>query len=77
MIAKVRLAQGRYDEALKEIEQETHEFFSLYGKNFIYYELGKKQQADSLFDVFKSKKPPLNTVALIFRLDPKGHKVHS
>ena len=24
-----------------------------------------------------SKKPPLKTVALIFRLDPKGHKTHS
>ncbi|WP_297795701.1 tetratricopeptide repeat protein [uncultured Eudoraea sp.] len=55
MIAKIRLAQGRNDEALAEIEQEKHEFFSLYGRNFIFYARGPKTTADSLFAEFLDK----------------------
>ncbi|RIA09019.1 TolB-like protein [Flavobacteriaceae bacterium MAR_2010_72] len=55
MKAKVYTAQGRYDEALNEIELETHEFFNLYGKNYVFYESGKERQADSLFNLFKKK----------------------
>ena len=55
MMAMVHLAQGKNDEAMKEIEQETHDFFSLYGKNFVYYALGKQEQADALFKEFIEK----------------------
>ncbi|NNK72970.1 MAG: tetratricopeptide repeat protein [Flavobacteriaceae bacterium] len=49
MMAKIRLAQGRFDEARAEIDQETHEFFSLYGRNFVAFASGRKKEADSLF----------------------------
>ncbi len=55
MMAKIRLAQGRTDEAIAEIEQEKHEFFSLYGRNFIQYELGHTMEADALFEEFLKK----------------------
>ncbi len=55
MMAMVRLAQGRYDEALKEIEQENHDFFGLYGKNFVFHALGKQEQADTFFKEFIEK----------------------
>ena len=31
---------------------------------------------DEIGKYYESKKPPLKTEALIFRLDPKGHKTH-
>jgi len=52
MMAKVRIAQGRYDEAVKEIELETHDFFHIYGMNFVYFAKGEKQRADALFEEF-------------------------
>ncbi|NNK88810.1 MAG: tetratricopeptide repeat protein [Flavobacteriaceae bacterium] len=55
MMAKIRLAQGRYEDALKEIDQETHEFFSLYGRNFIYHAMGNTEEADKLFKEFLDK----------------------
>tara|TARA_R110001583_G_scaffold195111_1_gene369231 strand:+ start:3776 stop:5521 length:1746 start_codon:yes stop_codon:yes gene_type:complete len=55
MMAQVRVAQGRNDEALFEIEQETHEFFSLYGLNFVHYALGNTKRADELFNQFIKK----------------------
>lgn len=55
MMAQVRIAQGRYDEALKEIELETHEFFSLYGMNFVYFAKGDTERADELFEEFIKK----------------------
>jgi len=55
MMAQIRIAQGRNDEALIEIEQETHEFFSLYGLNFVHYALGNKKRADELLDKFIEK----------------------
>ncbi len=55
LIARIRLAQGRNDEAIAEIEQEKHEFFNLYGRNFIYYSLGREREADSLFIEFLEK----------------------
>ena len=67
MMAMVRLAQGRFDEALIEIEQESHEFFGLYGKNFVFYALGKQEQADALFEEFiekHSKTDPANLADL-------------
>ncbi len=67
MMAMVRLAQGRYDEALIEIEQESHEFFGLYGKNFVFHALGKQEQADALFEEFiekHSKTDPANLADL-------------
>ena len=67
MMAMVRLAQGKYDEALIEIEQESHEFFGLYGKNFVFYALGKQEQADALFEEFiekHSKTDPANLADL-------------
>ena len=53
MKAKVLLAQGKNEEALKEIEQETNEFFSLYGRNFVYFAMGRLEEANALFDEFK------------------------
>ena len=55
MMAQVRIAQGRYDDALTEIEQETHEFFSLYGLNFVSHALGNTKRSDELFEEFKNK----------------------
>ena len=55
MMAKIRLAQGRTDDALAEIEQEKHEFFSLYGRNFIQFALGHTMEADALFVEFLEK----------------------
>jgi adenylate cyclase len=55
MKGKVLLAQGKKSEALIEFEQETHDFFGLYGKNFIYYALGKQKQSDAVFQEFIEK----------------------
>ncbi|MCO4821111.1 MAG: tetratricopeptide repeat protein [Flavobacteriaceae bacterium] len=52
MMAQVRIAQGRNDDALKEIEQEKHEFFSLYGLNFVYHALGNAKRSDELLEEF-------------------------
>jgi TolB-like protein len=67
MMAKIRLAQGRNDEALVEIEQEKHEFFSLYGRNFILHAMGREAEADVLFKEFLEKyseKEPANVADL-------------
>ncbi len=55
MMAKIRLAQGRTDDAISEIEQEKHKFFSLYGRNFIQFALGHTKEADALFAEFLEK----------------------
>jgi TolB-like protein len=55
MMAKIRLAQGRTDDAISEIEQEKHEFFSLYGRNFIQFALRHTMKADALFTEFLEK----------------------
>ena len=55
MKGKVLLAMGEKEEALKEFELETHEFFSLYGRNFIQYALGNTKEADKLFAEFLEK----------------------
>lgn len=55
MIAKVLLAQGKNEEALKEIEQESNEFFSLYGRNFVYFAMDRLEEANTLFDEFKKR----------------------
>ena len=55
MMAKIRLAQGRTDDAISEIEQEKHQFFSLYGRNFIQFALGHTMKADALFTEFLEK----------------------
>jgi adenylate cyclase len=67
MMANLRLAQGRLEDAKTEIEQETHEFFSLYGKNFVYFALGKQKEADALLKKFigkYSEKDPANLAGL-------------
>ena len=67
MQGMVGLAQGNNDYALKEIEMETHEFFSLYGRNFIYYALGRQEEADNLLKEFiqkYSKTDPANLADL-------------
>jgi tetratricopeptide (TPR) repeat protein len=67
MMSQVRVAQGRYDEALKEIELETHEFFSLYDMSFGYFAKGDTQGADELFEEFINKysiDDPANLAAL-------------
>ena len=55
MMAKVLLAEGKNEEALKEIEQESNEFFSLYGRNFVYFAMGRLDEANALFDEFKER----------------------
>jgi tetratricopeptide (TPR) repeat protein len=55
MMGQVRIAQGKYDEAVIEIEQETHDFFSLYGLNFVHHALGNTKRANVLFDEFIKK----------------------
>ncbi|NND25291.1 MAG: hypothetical protein EX263_02860 [Flavobacteriaceae bacterium] len=55
MKGMVSLGKGDLETALTEIEQETHKFFSLYGRNFIYYALGRYEEADNVFKEFKEK----------------------
>ena len=55
MIAKIRLAQGKTDDAITEIEQEKHEFFNLYGRNFIQFAMGRTKEANALFAEFLEK----------------------
>ncbi|MCE2612276.1 hypothetical protein LVD13_04765 [Flavobacteriaceae bacterium D16] len=67
MISKIRLAQGRLDEALAEIELEKHPFFSIYGRNFILHAMGQQNEADRLFSEFLEKykdKEPANVADL-------------
>lgn len=67
MKSKVLLAQGLKEEALIEIEKETHEFFSLYGKNFVHYALYGTEGADEVFKAFLDKygeSDPANTADL-------------
>ena len=67
MMARIRMAQGRLDEALVEIDQETHEFFHIYGKNFVHYARGETEIADKLFSEFLEKfevKEPANVADL-------------
>ena len=73
MMAQVHLAQGEIQEAKDDIEKETHEFFSLYGKNFVYYDQDNTKVTDSLFNAFLAKystTEPANTADLFaFRGD--------
>jgi len=55
MKSLVFLAEGNNEEALKEIEQESNEFFSLYGRNFVYFAMGRLDEAKVLFDEFKER----------------------
>ena len=55
MKARIHLAQGQLDEALEEIKKEKHEFFSLYGQNFVYYAMGDTEKADALFEEYLEK----------------------
>ena len=55
MKALLNLAQGNNEEALKEIEQESNEFFSLYGRNFVYFAMGRLDEANVLFEEFKER----------------------
>lgn len=55
MKAKVFLAKGNLDEAKKEIQKETHEFFSLYGRNFIYFDKNNLKASEDLFNEFLEK----------------------
>ncbi|MBT8184291.1 MAG: tetratricopeptide repeat protein, partial [Eudoraea sp.] len=55
MIARIRVAQRRYDDAWAEIAQEKHSFFNLYGRNFILYAQGKIPEADASFAEFLEK----------------------
>ncbi|MBO3116159.1 tetratricopeptide repeat protein [Winogradskyella sp. DF17] len=51
----VYLAQNKTEKALEEIKQETHPFFSLYGRNYIYFAIGETAKADKLFEEFLEK----------------------
>lgn len=55
MISKIRLAQGKTDAALAEIEQEKHAFFKLYGRNFIASSRGRLTASKALFEEFLEK----------------------
>ncbi len=67
MKGKVLLAQGNMEEALIEFKKETHEFFSLYGMNFIQFALGGEKETDIIFKKFiekYSESDPANTADL-------------
>ncbi len=67
MKAMIKMSRGEYDLALQEIEKETHEFFNLYGKNFIYEAMGNEKISDSLFQEYLEKyeiTEPANTADL-------------
>jgi len=59
------------------LEKKITSFVNLYHPRF-----GKKYLIENDFNEFRitsiivSKEPPLKTVALVFRLDPKGHNTH-
>ena len=55
MMSRIRLAQNDIEGARKEIEQETHDFFGIYGRNFIEYAAGNKEESDKLFGEFLNK----------------------
>ncbi|TVZ60344.1 TolB-like protein [Flavobacteriaceae bacterium MAR_2010_105] len=55
MKAQIFLAQGHTNKALAEIEQETHEFFSLYGKNFVLYAIGGVKGSEQVLEEFIEK----------------------
>jgi tetratricopeptide (TPR) repeat protein len=55
MMSRIRIGQGRFDEALVEIKQESHEFFSLYGRNFVAFAAGRQKEADALLVEFLEK----------------------
>jgi TolB-like protein len=52
MKGQVLLAQNKKQEALKEFELETHQFFSLYGMNFIKYAIDGELATESIFKEF-------------------------
>ena len=52
MMSRIRLAQGRGEEALQEIDKETPEFFSLYGRNFIFFSLYGEKGSEAEFNEF-------------------------
>jgi len=56
----------------KEKEKIEHSNPSYIRRSLVYDPLARENDPN-----IASKKPPLKTVALIFRLDPKGHKTHS
>jgi len=67
MKGKVLLAQGDMEEALIEFNKETHEFFSLYGMNFIHFALEGEKETDLIFKEFIEKfsqSDPANTADL-------------
>ena len=67
MKGMVYLAKGEKEEALKEMEQETQEFFSLYGKNFVLFALGRTQESDTAFEEYLKRysvSDPANTADL-------------
>jgi TolB-like protein len=55
MMARIRLAQNDIEGARNEIEQETHDFFGIYGRNFIEFTAGNKEESDKLFVEFLTK----------------------
>ena len=64
---KVLLAQGKMEEALEEFKQEKHDFFSLYGMNFILYAMDGESNTKSVFNEFlekNSQTDPANTADL-------------
>jgi adenylate cyclase len=67
MKGQVLLAQGKKEEALKEFKQETHEFFSSYGMNFILYAMRGESNSKVVFNEFLKKfsqTDPANTADL-------------
>ncbi|NNK82506.1 MAG: hypothetical protein HKO92_05240, partial [Flavobacteriaceae bacterium] len=67
MKGKVLLAQGKIEESLKEFKQEKHEFFSIYGMNFILFAIGGKSNSEDVFNQYLEKfsqTDPANTADL-------------
>ncbi|WP_411768329.1 tetratricopeptide repeat protein [Winogradskyella sp. A3E31] len=55
MMARIRLAQNNIEGAREEIEQEKHDFFGIYGRNFIEFAAGNSEESDKLFAEFLNK----------------------
>lgn len=67
MKGQVLLAQGKFEESLKEFEMEKHEFFSTYGMNFILFAIGGKSNSEDVFNHYLEKfsqTDPANTADL-------------
>ncbi len=55
VMARIKIAQGKIEEAVTEAELEHDEFFSLYARNFAYFAAGRFNEANALLLELENK----------------------